>query len=209
MRQIIFMKGFTPLEVQRHRRYDFYRKAQPPYDSVRVRTNPSLRLLTGFTIVELLVTVSIISLLSSVVLASLNSARTKSYTARAQQDLAEFRKAIALLEFDTNQAPNHHPIAGLPGSCQQDAETYLDETRAGIQATDGAFPRWAGPYLQSVPKDPWGNRYIFDPDYRCFNNEVGCGSGDYWARVVHSGGPNKSGINAYEADNIVLVLCRP
>ena len=127
----------------------------------------------GFTLIELLVVISIISLLSSVVFASVNSARAKARTAKARADLNEFRKAITLLEDDTAQSPNHIS----PDVCVQDPEVYLDAPAAGLAATDGSFPNWRGPYMSKVPLDPWGGRYIFDPDYYCGNSgtvEVGC-----------------------------------
>jgi len=48
----------------------------------------------GFTLIELLVVVSIISLLSSIVLASLNTARAKARDARRKSDLNEIRTAL-------------------------------------------------------------------------------------------------------------------
>jgi len=51
---------------------------------------------TGFTLVELLVVISIVGLLSSVTLASLNSARVKANDAKALSTLREIENALTL-----------------------------------------------------------------------------------------------------------------
>ena len=50
----------------------------------------------GFTLVELLVVISIVGLLSSVTLASLNSARVKANDAKALSNLREIENALTL-----------------------------------------------------------------------------------------------------------------
>jgi type II secretion system protein G len=57
----------------------------------------------GFTLIELLVVIAIIGILSSVVLASLNSARQKSRDARRISDLSQVKLALELY-FDAHNA---------------------------------------------------------------------------------------------------------
>lgn len=61
----------------------------------------------GFTLIELLVVIAIIGILSSVVLASLNTARTKSRDTRRIADVKQIQLALALY-FDAN---NEYPDA--------------------------------------------------------------------------------------------------
>jgi type II secretion system protein G len=61
----------------------------------------------GFTLIELLVVIAIIGILSSVVLASLNSARKKGRDARRISDIKQIQLALELY-YDSNQSfPTH------------------------------------------------------------------------------------------------------
>lgn len=63
----------------------------------------------GFTLIELLVVIAIIGILSSVVLASLNSARLKSRDARRISDIKQIQLALELY-FDSNA---NYPVTTL------------------------------------------------------------------------------------------------
>ncbi len=167
----------------------------------------------GFTLIELLVVIAIIGLLSSVVLASVNSARNKAKISRAQADLNQFEKAIAFLYDDTGEYPFGIPY--LPCSVADGVvagganEEVLTSGRIGLVANDGRFSNWKGPYIPNIPLDPWGNPYVYDEDYYCNNNAKGCEgfAPGTIGRGIHSRGPNESGFNVYDSDNIVKMLC--
>lgn len=75
----------------------------------------------GFTLIELLVVVAIIGLLSSVVLASLNSARSKARFAQAIETMSSIEKA-AILDYDDYN--NYAPDVG-PGGATRFVPKYL------------------------------------------------------------------------------------
>ena len=76
----------------------------------------------GFTLIELLVVIAIIGILSSVVLASLNSARQKSRDARRIGDIKQLQLALEMY-YDSNN--------GYPSSTASLAPDYIP-----VQPTD-------------------------------------------------------------------------
>ena len=59
----------------------------------------------GFTLIELLVVIAIIGMLSSVVLASMNTARTKARDARRMADIKQVQTALELYNSDNQKYP--------------------------------------------------------------------------------------------------------
>ena len=75
----------------------------------------SLRSKLGFTLIELLVVIAIIGILSSVVVASLNSARKKARDARRVDDVKQVQLALELY-FDANSGKYPQALSALPAA---------------------------------------------------------------------------------------------
>ena len=91
----------------------------------------------GFTLIELLVVIAIIGILSSVVLASLNSARNKGADAAVKSNLAGIR-AQAEIYYDTNGQYNSNGTPQSSCNAQVFAETTTrNAILAALSAIDG------------------------------------------------------------------------
>lgn len=66
----------------------------------------------GFTLIELLVVISIIGFLSSIVLASLNTARAKARDVANIRAARELQKAVELYYSDNGYYPHQDPSVG-------------------------------------------------------------------------------------------------
>lgn len=95
------------------------------------------RLSGGFTLIELLVVIAIIGILSSVVLASLNSARVKGRDARRISDVKQLQLALELY-YDNNQS-------------------YPAATYALGNASTSLAALVTGNFISSIPSDPTGS----------------------------------------------------
>jgi len=103
----------------------------------------------GFTLIELLVVIAIIGMLSSIILASLNSARAKGRDARRIMDLRSIDTALELYYSDNRAYPSTGSLS----------TTYWD---TGCKRTPAApdkklknwIPGLVPKYMGSLPKDP-------------------------------------------------------
>ena len=100
----------------------------------------------GFTLIELLVVIAIIGLLSSVVLASVNTARGEANDAKRVTDLRDVQTALELYAGDHNGS---YPVGGAgasrwAGQCANAAGLAQNAVITGLVPT----------YIPSLPADP-------------------------------------------------------
>lgn len=99
----------------------------------------------GFTIIELLVVITIIGVLSSLAMAQLSYAQRKSRDARRMSDVGQITKALNLYQIDNNIFPIHTSAITITG----------DDAFSSALEASGA--------ISEVPADPHhpGSTYIY------------------------------------------------
>src|SRR5260221_11302338 len=100
----------------------------------------------GFTLVELLLVLVILGILSAIVIPKFSGRTEQAKEQAAVTQISTFKTALDAFEVDNGYYPKgRNGLADL------------------IQAPRDA-QNWRGPYMQSdtVPKDPWGNDYIYE-----------------------------------------------
>lgn len=99
----------------------------------------------GFTLVEMLVVITIIGLIMGLIGPRVLNYLSESKTKAARIQLQSFSSALDLFYLDVGRYPS--TSEGL---------TALAQRPAGLNA-------WNGPYLKggAVPKDPWNTAYVY------------------------------------------------
>ncbi len=166
----------------------------------------------GFSLIEVLMVISIMSVLFSVVLPAVNGARDKALVTKAIMELDGIRTAFDQLYSDAGYYPNGDTSYCRDVSAFPNNEVDLSQGSAGLTANGSSWTGWDGPYMAEAT-DSWGTPYYLDEDYQCMAATQGCqGLDDVGndSSVIVSCGPNaviENGSCAYDADNIVLRLC--
>ena len=95
----------------------------------------------GFTLIEVLLVVVIIGILVGIAIPRLGGRVRQAQIAAAEADVNNIGMALRLYEVDNGTyPPNLQALINKPGNA----------------------PNWRGPYLEKgLPKDPWGNDYIY------------------------------------------------
>lgn len=97
----------------------------------------------GFTLIELMIVVVILSLLATVVMPRVLDRPEQARRTKAKVDIHNIQSALALFKTDTGRFPTTseglEALVGNPGIAGYSAEGYLDK----------------------VPIDPWGNKYVY------------------------------------------------
>ena len=146
----------------------------------------------GFTLIELLVVISIIGLLSSVVLASLNSARAKARDARRFSDMRQIQLALELYR-DSNGS---YPSASINNPRENSCGTGND-TNTQMGKWDSALSVLVSQNLISrLPSDPIGSVYNSSSPQYCYTYMTPT-SASVWASCTNTNGASYLDANLY------------
>jgi general secretion pathway protein G len=99
----------------------------------------------GFTLIELLLVLVILGVLAGIVVPRFGGQTERARETAAQTQISTFRTALDAFEVDMGNYPK--------------GKSGLQELVVAPRNAKG----WRGPYLQGdIPKDPWGNDYIYE-----------------------------------------------
>lgn len=161
----------------------------------------------AFTLVEVLIVVTVVGFLVGIMLVSLVETKRKAKITKAQIETRSILNAILLLESDTGLWPGGQEAFKVNQTddneiCPDGCAFGLSDSQAGLTSTNGSYPNWKGPYIKEIPTDPWGNEYFFDTDY-----DIDPGAGREWVVVIGSYGPDgkeKDGYDSGYADDDII-----
>lgn len=129
----------------------------------------------GFTLIELMVVLVILGVLAALIAPKLMDRPDEARRIAAKQDIATLVQALKLYRLDNMRYPTTEQ--GLQALVVKPSLAPLP-------------PNWkAGGYLEKLPKDPWGNAYLYLSPGR--NGEID---------VVSFGADGVSGGEANDAD---------
>ena len=98
----------------------------------------------GFTLVEVLVVMTIITVMGAFIFINLRPAADKANTTKARTDIQRLEQAVEMYRLDMNRYPESLDELVVPPRDQADAA------------------RWQkGGYLKFLESDPWGNDYVY------------------------------------------------
>lgn len=134
----------------------------------------------GFTIIELLVVISIIGLLASVVLVAVNNTRQKGKIAKVAADFHQIQTQIDIIRDQQNKTMLQITGSGCSDCSFRDGLSVNSHAAALVILGNS----WKNLGLKGSPLDPWGSPYLMD------ENEYEGGSSDCRYDQLFSAGPN-------------------
>ena len=107
----------------------------------------SRRRIRAFTLIEVMVVIAILAVLAALIVPKVMSRPDEARVVAARQDIASLLQALKLYRLDNLRYPTtDQGLAALV-------------TRPSVAPVP---PNWKpGGYLERLPKDPWGNPYVY------------------------------------------------
>jgi general secretion pathway protein G len=100
---------------------------------------------SGFTLIELLLVLVILASLAAIVTPKFTKRSEQARITAAKTQISQFEVALDAFEIDLSRYP-----------------TTTEGLRALVERPTSDADEWQQPYLRrAVPKDPWGNEYVY------------------------------------------------
>nr|VFJ54767.1 MAG: general secretion pathway protein G [Candidatus Kentron sp. FW]VFJ62530.1 MAG: general secretion pathway protein G [Candidatus Kentron sp. FW] len=99
---------------------------------------------SGFTLIEVMVVVVILGILAAIVVPKVMDRPDAARITKAEQDIRALENALSLYRLDNFRYP-----------------TTDEGLEALVSGGTGNEVRKSGGYLSRIPKDPWGNEYLY------------------------------------------------
>lgn len=100
----------------------------------------------GFTLIEILVVVSILAILGALIVPKIMDRPSEARVVAAKQDIRALESALKLYKLDNSRYPS------------QDLGLQALVTKPSAEQA----PNWkTNGYLDRLPKDPWGHDYVY------------------------------------------------
>lgn len=107
----------------------------------------SYRRLSGFTLIEVMVVVVILSILAAIVIPRIMDRPDQARIVKARQDIRALESALNLYRLDNFNYP----------TTDQGLEALIEQPTTQPEPSN-----WkSGGYIDRLPKDPWGNDYQY------------------------------------------------
>ncbi|HEX5323215.1 MAG TPA: type II secretion system major pseudopilin GspG, partial [Capsulimonadaceae bacterium] len=97
----------------------------------------------GFTLMEMLVVILIISILAALIIPKLIGRTDDAKIAKARSDISTMSSLIEGYRLDNGAYPT------------------TDEGLESLHTKPSSANNWKGPYMNEIPLDPWGNPYVY------------------------------------------------
>ena len=123
---------------------------------------------SGFTLVEILIVIVVLGILAAIVVPQFTDASTDAKTSSLVSNLQTIRSQIQMYKIQHGGS-----LPGAGTASVSDALTKYTTSAGALAATQAPGSGVYGPYLQSIPKNPFNDKTTIDEDGTVGDNNAG------------------------------------